>query len=508
MSTFKTKGCRQSLFPLSIFACYICPVLIILSCFFIFPIYSFARVKAPKMECHSYVVMDAGSGEVLFGQDENKQIYPASTAKLMNAIVCIENGDVNSKIKTTSDVIDNTTSGTYCLGLASGVRFTFKDLLSLSLISSAADATDSLAVGVFGSKDACVKAMNAKCRELGLKKTSFDNPVGSDIGAGFKHTYATATEMALITRYAMAMPLIRETVKKSHYETTSGQEIYANTTNWFIRGMASYNSDRYRIIGSKSGTTNAAGHVFIATATDNDGHEVICAYFGSVSRESTFASIRKLLNYTFNQYDKGKLTLSGKCDDVRASDMRILFDTYASLHAYPTAKDGRFYPEKAITRSQLAKLIKKIDATDGNTALKYMVNTFASANRKGTVTAAKAASLIQDIYPTHLSDDETNSILADCQNVHILDDDEKEAFAVFVKSGLLPDDSCKNAKQILTRKQALILADHLSDYQIGYAARNPVNTTFLSSADACQTAAPIILLNSKWKSYYDKIAQQ
>ena len=49
--------------------------------------------------------------------------------------------------------------------------------------SSAADATDSLAVGVFGSKKACVEAMNEKCKELGLKKTHFDNPVGSDIGA-------------------------------------------------------------------------------------------------------------------------------------------------------------------------------------------------------------------------------------------------------------------------------------------------------------------------------------
>ena len=61
----------------------------------------------------------------------------------------------------------------------------------MSLMSSAADATDSLAVGVFGSKKACVEAMNEKCKELGLKKTHFDNPVGSDIGAGYNETYAS-----------------------------------------------------------------------------------------------------------------------------------------------------------------------------------------------------------------------------------------------------------------------------------------------------------------------------
>ena len=73
-----------------------------------------AKVRAPKMQCHAYVVMDAGSGEILFGQDENKMIYPASTTKLMTAIVCVENGDVNKKIRTTEEIINGTTYGTYC----------------------------------------------------------------------------------------------------------------------------------------------------------------------------------------------------------------------------------------------------------------------------------------------------------------------------------------------------------------------------------------------------------
>lgn len=96
--------------------------------------------------------MDAGSGEVLFGQKANKKIYPASTAKLMTAIVCVEKGNVNSVIKTKSDVVYRTTPGTYSLGIGAGVKYTFKDLLHMSLMSSAADATDSLAVGVFGQK--------------------------------------------------------------------------------------------------------------------------------------------------------------------------------------------------------------------------------------------------------------------------------------------------------------------------------------------------------------------
>ena len=62
--------------------------ILLLLLFIALPLQGQAKVKAPKKQCHAYVVMDAGSGEVLFGQDANKKIYPASTAKLMTRIFC------------------------------------------------------------------------------------------------------------------------------------------------------------------------------------------------------------------------------------------------------------------------------------------------------------------------------------------------------------------------------------------------------------------------------------
>lgn len=448
---------------------WICALAVSLCCCWI-PLQGEAKVKAPKMECHAYAVMDAGSGEVLFGQDEHKVIYPASTAKLMTAIVCVENGSINSKIKTKSDVVHGTTYGTYCLGLHSGVTFAFKDLLNMSLVSSAADATDSLAVGVFGSKQACVDAMNAKCAELGLTQTRFDNPVGSDIGAGFKETYATAAEMAAICRYAMTIPEIRRSVALSHYSSSMGQDITCNTTNWFLRGMAYYNKNKYKIIGSKSGTTNAAGHVFIATAMDKEGHEVICAYFGNVSKESTFSSIRKLLDYTFEKYKKGKITLTNSNYDVRCSSaVGAIYDEYASLNCYPGDKDGRYRKTKAVTRKELSKMLRGVNNLENNAVLK----SFTEGNKKGTVTAARLAMLIQELYPSHLPEEEREELLKNCTHVEELTEEEKEAYALFLKNGLAPDASCQNAKQLITRSQALLAADKLSDYQAGYYISHP-----------------------------------
>lgn len=440
--------------------------ILLLLLFIALPLQGQAKVKAPKKQCHAYVVMDAGSGEVLFGQDANKKIYPASTAKLMTAIVCVEKGNVNSVIKTKSDVVYHTTPGTYSLGIGAGVKYTFKDLLHMSLMSSAADATDSLAVGVFGSKKACVEAMNEKCKELGLKKTHFDNPVGSDIGAGYNETYASAKEMAEICRYAMAIPLIRSAVSKAHYSTQRGG-MYVNTTNWFLKGMAYYDHDTYKIIGSKSGTTNAAGHVFIATATDNAGHELICAYFGNVSKESTFASIRSLFDYAFNNYKKGKITLTPSNYDVRSSKKYgAVYSEYSALHCYPTQNDGLFAPNKAITRKQLGTMLGAIDSLKDNATL----SAFVSENENGTVTAARFAQFLQELYPTTLSDEKVEEIISSCSGTETMDADAKEAYASFVSSTLAVDDFCKAANQRITRGQALLIADKLADYQMNYLA--------------------------------------
>lgn len=473
-----------------------------------------AKVKAPKMQCHAYAVMDAGSGEVLFGQEENKVIYPASTAKLMTAIVCVENGDTHAKIKTKSKIVDGTTYGTYSLGLASGVKFTFNDLLHMSLLSSAADATDTLAAAVFGSKKACADAMTAKAVEMGLTQTSFDNPVGSDIGAGFDRTYSTAAEMAKVCRYAMSIPMIRSAVAKAHYQVTSGQDLQVNTTNWFLRGMAYYDRDNYKIIGSKSGTTNAAGNVFIATAVDEEGHEVICAYFGNVSKESTFTSIRKLLDYTFEKAKKGKIELTPSNYDVRCSkELGQVYDTYANLHCYPSSADGLFHPGKGMTRKEMAALVKGVNHPAADKAL----DAFAAGNPTGKVTAGKLALLIQKLYPDHLSEKEIEEQLKNCTHTEEMTAEEREAFALFQKNQLGADDFCKNARQIITRKQALFIVDRLADYQMKYYASHPM----LPGGDFAKTSATaqetgsgpwpqetmLSGLNQKWMNHLTQQAQ-
>lgn len=131
--------------------------------------------------------------------------------------------------------------------------------------------------------------------------------------------------MAMITREAMAHEEIRKIVARSSYQVKQangkkGRKIYS--TNYFY-SYVGYPKDLYSIIGSKTGTTNAAGHVFSATAIDKDGHQVICTYMGKKSKVRTFVDIKAILNKIYKSSNSGKLKLSDGTQTIKTA-----FDTY------------------------------------------------------------------------------------------------------------------------------------------------------------------------------------
>lgn len=319
------------------------------------------QIRALHMYAHSYAVMDANTGKILFGENVDKQIYPASTAKLMSAIVAVESGvPLDTVIETESSIVNHTTPGTYNLGLHGGEHYTLSALLHMSLIASAADATDTMAAGLYGSRQAFAEKMMEKVNELGLTATSFDNPVGSDTGGGFYETYSTAREMCEITRYAMTLPAIRSIVRKGSY-TISGDgsangRTISNTNRFY--SIYPYNKDMFTIIGSKTGQTTAAGNVFIATAVDKEGHELICAYFGRDTREQTFHWINNLLTYAFKNYKEGKLTLSKGAYNARyhAGSSAIARSMTAGI--FGQNSDGTVDLQAEISQQQAISMIK------------------------------------------------------------------------------------------------------------------------------------------------------
>ena len=272
-----------------------------------------AEINAPKLNGHhAFIAIDARTGQVLMSDNADKRVYPASTTKLMTAVVVLEKVDMKKTIKVTSKMLKQVPQGCSNYGIKKGETYKVSTLLNMLLICSAGDAGICLAVGSFGSVNKCVEAMNDKCKMLGLSDTNFDNPVGVDIGNGYNSIYTTANDMAKITRYAMGREEIKKIVKRKSltvYQASGKKGRKITSTNKFYYDQE-YSEDLYTIIGSKSGTTNAAGYVFIATAIDNEGREIICVYMGKESRNATFGDIRKILDKVYKTRNDGKIELS------------------------------------------------------------------------------------------------------------------------------------------------------------------------------------------------------
>lgn len=266
--------------------------------------------EIPGIQTPYYGVMDACSGSILFSSNGDDPIYPASSVKLVTAMVVLDTVPLDKTVTITKEMLSHVPADAYQIHLRSGGEYSVYELLQMLLISSAADAAQALAEGCFQDYNECVSKMNEKALSLGLVQTHFDNVIGLDIGNGCKQTYTTANEFLMLCRLAMSYDVIRQIVSTPVYAIPARKNnagIQRRSTNRFY-STASYSTNLYTIIGSKTGTTRNAGNVLITTAT-NGTHEIICASFKNSTRPMAYTETRKILDYTFTLSNSGDLAL-------------------------------------------------------------------------------------------------------------------------------------------------------------------------------------------------------
>ena len=149
------------------------------------------------------VLMEAESGDVVFGQNENARLPMASTTKIMTALVALEQLPLDTVVTVTRESVGVEGSSIY---LVEGEVLTLEQLLYALLLESANDAAAAIAVAVAGSVEDFAVLMNEKAAELGLADTHFVNPHGLD----HEDHYTTARELALIAKEALNNPAFRE----------------------------------------------------------------------------------------------------------------------------------------------------------------------------------------------------------------------------------------------------------------------------------------------------------
>lgn len=273
---------------------------------------SYAIEQPPAPDAGAYILIDSETGGILCEKSPDAQVYPASTTKIMTAILALENGDLNRVMTAGQPAIDDIGPNGSNIGIIAGEQIKLENLLQALLICSANETANIIAENVADSRQAFIGMMNEKAKELGATNTHFANTNGMHD----PEHYTTAADMARFARYAMTFPEFRKIVSSPNLQmppTNKHPEwpVLANTNKLMITDK----NDLYVIDGIKTGYTGQAGYNLVSSAKDKNGLELIAVVMG-VRNEGAQENVRtyskELLDYGFNNFKKVNLLEKGK----------------------------------------------------------------------------------------------------------------------------------------------------------------------------------------------------
>jgi D-alanyl-D-alanine carboxypeptidase (penicillin-binding protein 5/6) len=268
--------------------------------------------KGPSVSASAAVLIEVKSGAVLYAKNAETRRAPASTTKIMSAIVALEKGNLAKVVKVSRKAA---CTGGSTLRLRPGERILLRELLEGMMLRSGNDGSIAVAEGVAGNVPNFVRWMNMKAKEIGALQSNFRNPHGLRAPSH----YTTALDLALIARYGLANPRFARLVKTRTADlewVERAKRVEIRNTNrllWCVEGAD----------GVKTGTTSEAGHCLVASAT-RDGKKFIAVVLHSYNR---WADAARLLEYGFANFSIIKIAgdrLSAVAVPVRNGNQRLV----------------------------------------------------------------------------------------------------------------------------------------------------------------------------------------
>ncbi len=243
-----------------------------------------ATNETPRITAKSAIIVDAHNGSVLWSQDPDEQLPPASTTKVMTAILALESGHLHDAVEASPEACMVAPSK---VNLRPGQRLLLEDLVYAILLNSANDASIAIAEHLAPSIAAFGERMTARAHLLGATRTHFVNPHGLTQDGH----YSTVRDLSTIFRYALAVPKFREILGTK--SVVVGVE---NSTRRIALHSHNRLLENYRIpVIGKTGYTVAAKKCFVG-AGSYGGREIIVALMGS---RDLWGDARRLLEFGF-----------------------------------------------------------------------------------------------------------------------------------------------------------------------------------------------------------------
>jgi serine-type D-Ala-D-Ala carboxypeptidase (penicillin-binding protein 5/6) len=248
-----------------------------------------------NLTARAALLMDAATGRILYQKEADLRLPPASTTKVMTAILALESGHkLNESLTVSKDATRMPASKLY---LRLGQSLTIEELLYGIMLASANDASVVLAEGIGGSVESFAEMMTRKAHEIGATNSNFTNPHGLTA----PDHYSTVRDLAILFRYAMRNPLFREIVqtKFSSVQSTAVVRKKVVPRRISVRNHNRLLWDFDGALGGKTGYTVAAQKCFVG-AVQRNGVTLIIAILGA---RDQWGDTKRLLGYGFDHYD-------------------------------------------------------------------------------------------------------------------------------------------------------------------------------------------------------------
>ncbi len=255
---------------------------------------------------HAAIIIDVGSGNILFEQKAHDQRQIASLTKIFSALLVAENvKDFDEPVTITEEAldVDGTKVGCPNSGVCPGNRLVLgeqvsvRNLLKASLMNSTNDAITALGIHVSGSADAFTALMNRRAKELGLTDSHFCTPSGLEIDGHETECYSSAHDIARITAIALNYPALWDIMRIQSETITSVDGVHSHdivNTNRLLGQIPN-------LLGTKTGFTPLAGYSLLAAVSDNTGERKVVAVV--LDDQERWGSITSMFDWTFQTHE-------------------------------------------------------------------------------------------------------------------------------------------------------------------------------------------------------------
>lgn len=265
----------------------------------------------PEITADAYMLISQDDELILAEHNIDSLVYPASTTKIMTAILVLENAELTETETMTSEMYNLIPVGSSHAAIDRNETLTVEDLLYCLMLPSGNEAAIMLAYHVAGNIENFSVMMNEKAMEIGATNTNFVNPHGFHD----ENHYTTTSDMAKITLYACQNEMFNEisnTAQKTISATnTKSEPRIVYTTNKLIYRTSDSRYYEYAK-GIKSGYTSQAGYCLIASAENDSSEKLISLIFNAKLDEDTnesrlYTETKELFEWGFNNFEKVEL---------------------------------------------------------------------------------------------------------------------------------------------------------------------------------------------------------